>query len=960
MKKLFWALCGAAVVCLFPSCVVDEQYSNIKLEDIDTEMTLFQEGLEVPLGGMRAVTVKEIVGLDDSVKEFLTADEDGNYSISYNGTLSLTDQLDEALGQAPSIDGVKFSNDMKFSLGGFDLDQLTIKGLSFNSTVQVGPFAPMTIFVPEISAASDILDLSAGVPSELLSLGVDYTIPDSMNLGTYEVISSDFSLSGDLPEELSSVDKVYLSKSAPFVLKVKTSNLSGITTNDGVGRLDIAYSLKVVFPEGVEVDGHDEGFLNCITLGGKLSDGTLSHQVWVKSVVPQNNESGKVGFSGNIDAHLTATARGSFSPAKLKASPVKVEVSVSGSASVSDFDVTLNLDKMQKYLAVNETEELSFILDGFEDFGTFDIVPSGAPKAVLTMNIPDFGSDLKLLGNGLKIKLPDMMTVSGSGISGFNSADNTVTINGALPSKLEIPISGLHVTPVKNAQGVFEVKDKLTVTGSLALSTNKVSKTTLDKVNGAEAGFVGTVPDITPSSIELAGDFSHPIEAKIEDVVILDKDVLKSVPDQVKYIESLEFAKSNRLMIKMVANGLPELSASSSFTLKDAKVVLPEAVKLNGSNVIPISDRTLENNSPILLNLSLDKLEDIDLVNTSEIKGDITFTGRIYADKPSVDISTLRQDIDAKLDVAIGNGQSVASPGQIEIERILGKVEYDINETFKVEFPELPEVLTSEDIVLDLEPQLMLDMKSNLGLPVKGNIQIVPYRNGAADMKNAVSLNNVAIPYSESADNVSNLRYAIGTGIVPQNGVDTRNINLGCLVRQIPDSLQIRLEASVDQNKLCVVEPNADYVCDLDYGLKVPLKFGKEMKLSFSFNDISLSEQIGEIIKQSPVGFKAVVNSTLPVGVTLVLQLIDAEGNLIATEKDMEYALEASESGQVSRSEIAPVISLKDTAKTPAAIRIQVTVSSAENANCLNEEDYLELEDVVIVIPEGGFTYNPR
>lgn len=963
MKILFRFLAGMALLAMFPSCKVDEQYSNIRLEDIDTEMTLFQNGIDVPMGSMTAVTVKEIVGLDDSVKEFLTADEDGNYSIRYNGTFSLNDQLDEALGQVPSVDGVKFSSDMNFSLGNFDLDQLSIKGLSFDCPMTFGPFDNPEISVPEVSATSNPVEFTLthfeGIPSELLTLGVDYTIPGSFDLGEYEIIKGEggaFSLSGDLPEELASVDKLYFSEATPFVVEVKTDKLGGITTNDGKGKLEIAYSLTIEFPEGVDVDKHDAGVPGRVTFEGKLKDGTLKHLIWVKSIVPQNNAAGHISFSGDIDATLTARASGSFNLAKLQATPVKVEVSVSGKPALSDFDITLNQEKMKGYLSVDEKEDLNFVLDGFDDFGTFDLVPSGSPKAQLVLTLPTLGNGLALLGDGLKIKLPDMMILDGSAVSGFDSATNTVTVNGPLPSMLEIPIAGLHITPQQNAQGSLEFNDRMSVTGNLKLSGYSISKTTLDNLNGAEAKLVGIIPDIQTSSISLAGDYSRNVEETMQDVVILGKDALESVPEQVKYIQSLEFAKGTRLMVKIVPSGLPVLSGSP-FTLKDAVVTLPEALKVNGSNVIKIADQQVKNNTPITVNLDLDRLEDIDLANISEIRGDIAFKGCLHATKPDVDVSTLSHEVGAKLEVGIGNGSSAAAPGELEIDRILGKVEYDIHETFAVEFPELPEVLTAEDVVLELEPQLMLDMKSNLGLPVKGNIQIVPYRNGVADMENAVNLNDFTIPYSESSASESRLSYAIGTGLAPQNGIETRNVNLGNLVRRIPDSLQVRLDASVDRNRLCVVEPKADYVCDLDYGMKVPLKFGKNTKLSLSFDDLYLGEEIGEILKKANVGFRAVASSTIPAGIRLTLQLVDAEGAPVDAG-EMEFVLNASESGQVSRSELKPLLSLHDTARTPVAIRIKASVFSAENGNCLNEEDYLGLEDVVITLPKG-ITYDP-
>jgi hypothetical protein len=105
---------------------VNEEYD---VKDINTEVTIMQEGLSLPLGSTKQLALKDLLsGLDEDMLQVL---DGGAYAFRISDTLSLGDQLPD-LTEIVEIPDVEFENSISFSLSDLDVESLSIEGQTFD------------------------------------------------------------------------------------------------------------------------------------------------------------------------------------------------------------------------------------------------------------------------------------------------------------------------------------------------------------------------------------------------------------------------------------------------------------------------------------------------------------------------------------------------------------------------------------------------------------------------------------------------------------------------------------------------------------------------------------------------------------------------------------------------------------------------------------------------------------
>lgn len=135
-------LSGLSVTLLLPSCKLDETYSYDKIKNVDTEMTLFENGVSLPLiestAQIRVDSLMKLGGLD--TLDFIEMDADGNYSIKLNGDFDLSEQIEALdLANVVKINALNHTEVLNFSLTGFDtslippvsIGEITIPNLNY-------------------------------------------------------------------------------------------------------------------------------------------------------------------------------------------------------------------------------------------------------------------------------------------------------------------------------------------------------------------------------------------------------------------------------------------------------------------------------------------------------------------------------------------------------------------------------------------------------------------------------------------------------------------------------------------------------------------------------------------------------------------------------------------------------------------------------------------------------------
>lgn len=150
MKKLNCSQVVAAIIAAvfaagLSSCV-NEEYD---VQDINTEVTIAGEGLSLPLGSTKQLTMKDILsGMDNDVLQVL---EGGAYAFRLNDTLKFADRLPN-FKDMMNIPDMEFSSGSTHDLSSINLEEVKIDEQVFDHQFQVLKDDVLTdVNLPEVS-----------------------------------------------------------------------------------------------------------------------------------------------------------------------------------------------------------------------------------------------------------------------------------------------------------------------------------------------------------------------------------------------------------------------------------------------------------------------------------------------------------------------------------------------------------------------------------------------------------------------------------------------------------------------------------------------------------------------------------------------------------------------------------------------------------------------------------------
>ncbi len=200
------------------SSCVNEAYN---VENIDTEVTVAQDGLALPLGSTKKIQVSELVSkLETDMISVL----DGSYAIRQNGEYNLTEELPD-LSEMLTLDDIKYTEAVPFKMEmNKDLD-ITI--------IQAGSLPAEIVGIEEATMDDAELSLGlklTGIPdlgyNKEIGLDVAWTLPEVLVLGADDRVKDNvLTIKGTL-------DKYGTIAIAP--LTIKGLNLKGKDISKGV------------------------------------------------------------------------------------------------------------------------------------------------------------------------------------------------------------------------------------------------------------------------------------------------------------------------------------------------------------------------------------------------------------------------------------------------------------------------------------------------------------------------------------------------------------------------------------------------------------------------------------------------------------------------------------------------------------------------------------------------------
>lgn len=289
-----------SLLMLFSSCV-NEEYT-LSEDRLNLEVTVFQDGLSVPLGSTSKIMLKDVkdsllASLEDStVLKYFTVGQAGEYGIALSDRIDLSDTLNNLLAKI-DIPDVVVSEKFTFNLNSVDVSDLKVPSAEYSYTEKIGDVvsAPDFSFSGfgtdfEVSAglyqykpSDDMLSLElpvvdysaefAGLKKDLSGLiyadGTERDIDDlasyagafGFDLGmemdtSFGPLDSDFSFSMSLPAGIKSVEDIVLRKGAKVKMSIELTN-SLFTSGTITPSLDIDVSriFKVASSDNNHIEG---------------------------------------------------------------------------------------------------------------------------------------------------------------------------------------------------------------------------------------------------------------------------------------------------------------------------------------------------------------------------------------------------------------------------------------------------------------------------------------------------------------------------------------------------------------------------------------------------------------------------------------------------------------------------------------------------------------------------------
>lgn len=408
-------LSAAMLPVLVVSCKVDEAYSLDNIKDLDTEVTLFSNTLEVPVGNVKMISLGSVIDLKGN--EMIYTDAEGNYGIRVSGAAASSTGID-----VPSI-----------TLSPFQVGKIELVSYDF-------PAASVGMSVPSFSQSLDVTNKTASIKIEndlpegivdiqSVTVNAPVTVKFSVSTG-YITLKQGFTFAfpACLAVTCSSNDfEVVSGRTLRAKKDIQVSN--GYTLNVTVTTITVPSGAVVASGSGKKIQIND----NIVANGTVSLDGaafatipaSISFDASVTTgTITVSSASAKINFSRTTDDMKVAVGElpDAIKDASLVLSDPVVRFTVNNG---SPFEVVLNSSIVSKKNGAAVCTPISLNNVRIAANGTTDVyicksahaVPSGAVKVVaesigeLLKTIPD---EVVISGISASVAPSGFVTVSSS------------------------------------------------------------------------------------------------------------------------------------------------------------------------------------------------------------------------------------------------------------------------------------------------------------------------------------------------------------------------------------------------------------------------------------------------------------------------------------------------------------------------------------------------------------------
>ncbi len=913
-KCAFLSFLSGFATLLVNGCKVDDRYSIDNIKDVNTEVTVFENGLTLPLIQSTArISVDSILkkaGVEESsFGEYLAKDSDGAYFISYATRLSLRESIDELdLKDILDISPVNFYREISCELSSTDVSALKTESQEFAASGSfnvisidagnIDPISHRTVLLEKntIKDAADVASM-AGKSS--------VTLP-AVNLA---VDSRDAKICGaEISDDIASIDEINMKKGSLVKVEVSVPYpifSAGEITPDV--RIDLGDILTLA-------DGSVSLDCSSMVLSPSNSFSTSETFEVSKLNAEKLTQERSVGVNGTIRAK-------SLCAPVAKASAINSDAAVEIRVSFLNFEIesVYAKPKTVDYKLAKEGDIITFELpDEVENFGSLTIIPKGEPFLTLEVCVPEIDGITLGTQDGLKLEIPEFIKL-GAVPEGceYNKNTNTIRIQSVKTETYKFPVDRIAVQP-KMLNSRYVSQGRYAVELSLTLPNERVDIYKL--AQAAEMGYSVncSLPEISAGEI-IVDELCVAVEEQSGFELIKASDI----PDMVKSVGEIRLDGATA-QINVNLRNLPDIGDGTYFLDLTAQLpdfVTPSLISISGEVKNGLFSESVEIEKLDLSKTDLAKLRR----EGGSIGGDIAVSGCIKAANPSIDVEHLSQAISGEIVLKIAS-----SSGKVNIDDIAARVDYQLNSSLTMDFFKLPEDL--QESFLDLpNAELVATVASNLAIEMEAELDI---NGGMYDL-------DVKFPYSEDPGQIKTLE-------------NRYSLNLNPLISEGKETLPVEISINVSDEKNSHVRPDEDYDMNIDLGFRIPVKLGEKCNVIYS--DVldlgSDASTIAKLLEKNAIQIFGTAESTMPFSVAAKVELLSLSGGaytVIPTAEPAETILVQPD----GKNNFAVNVHTAPETDVEGLSHLRFCFTLGADGSQLMADDYILLEGLGVKAPEG-------
>ncbi|MGM9736710.1 MAG: hypothetical protein ACI3ZL_09900 [Candidatus Cryptobacteroides sp.] len=893
--------------------------------------------------------------------EFITkGDVITNLDIDFGGLLGFEDGSDViALTDETFNSANNFTIAKEFSLSAINIDADNWKGTEFSQNVTLA--VDGTLAIKNATTTTNTIKNYTGdgvkidVTATFSGLSVASATMDISNVTVKETVNVPISLGDDgieLPDHVKSIDRIAFDEDSKLGLSIYLTGL------DKTSPLNINGSLEFAFPEKITVEnGRTQSGTFKFTDIDLKTDG-FNEVFKVKGITLPAPEGGFIKWSDNLvvttQTQVSGTGINSADFPARKELDYKVETKADASLTVKDWEATVE-DFEVEFDAVKES--FSMDVDGsIANYGTLTVHPEGTPTVSISLAMPQLESLGIVAGSkNVSIAFPKFIKFKNITSSyNYDQASNSISFMAGekIPETISLDIDKLVLNPEKKeGSDKYQISGEFCVSGNIGIKGGTISEKDAQAVSEG-ISISATIPEITASTLEV-NEFKMDIDEAFRATLIKGD----QLPDDIKILELSDVLLDNTTATFDISiSGLPDFGKDKDVNIElvidlPKELVLAEDSRVEG-NILTIKG-TLDSKDGTIdiapIKVAAIDLSDYDFDKKEDLVEKISVKGKFSIDNPNIDLSTVTGTVKADIKAGVKN---------IAFKKVSGRIDYQIDPTSQtVSLGDIPDMLKDENFNLDFDnPYIILKARTNLGIPLKGDVSIIPVRNGADDNDGAIEF-GLNIDGAPSAADKDSVMYFIGAKNdgCPANYTFIETPNIRKMLSRIPDDLKIGFNAGTDSSKECMIEPTADYMFDVEYEFVCPLSFGEDLHIEISDTITGLDKTISNILKNNTIQLGGQITNSLPLGLELNVELLDEDNGVIRTKTPASQAISScSSNGEASVSPLELKLETDlDDSQTISSIKLSFTVTSGNVTGMVVKEDMFVQADLKLLLPEG-------